>query len=37
VSFLDETLAPRQFAGMALIFLGLAAIDGRVFRMLRNN
>lgn len=28
---LGETLAPRHFAGMALIGLGLAAIDGRVF------
>ena len=29
---LDESLAPRHFAGMALIGLGLAAIDGRLFR-----
>lgn len=29
---LGERLAPRHFAGMALIGLGLAAIDGRVFR-----
>jgi drug/metabolite transporter (DMT)-like permease len=28
--FLDEVIAPRDFAGMALIALGLAAIDGRV-------
>jgi drug/metabolite transporter (DMT)-like permease len=28
---LGEVLAPRHFAGMALIALGLAAIDGRVF------
>lgn len=27
--FLDESLAPRHLAGMALIGLGLAAIDGR--------
>jgi drug/metabolite transporter (DMT)-like permease len=27
---LGESLAPRHFAGMALIGLGLAAIDGRV-------
>jgi drug/metabolite transporter (DMT)-like permease len=27
--FLDETLSARQLAGMALIALGLAAIDGR--------
>ncbi|WP_424932506.1 DMT family transporter [Amaricoccus macauensis] len=32
--FLDEALAPRHFAGMALIGLGLLAIDGRVFRLL---
>jgi drug/metabolite transporter (DMT)-like permease len=30
--FLDEVLAPRHFAGMALIALGLLAIDGRMFR-----
>jgi drug/metabolite transporter (DMT)-like permease len=29
---LNERLAPRHFAGMALIGLGLAAIDGRLFR-----
>ncbi|WP_284734605.1 DMT family transporter [Sphingosinicella terrae] len=29
--FLGETLAPRHFGGLALIVLGLAAIDGRVF------
>ncbi|HWT12204.1 MAG TPA: DMT family transporter [Allosphingosinicella sp.] len=28
--FLGEALAPRDFAGMALIALGLAAIDGRL-------
>jgi len=32
---LGETLAPRQVAGMALIALGLAVIDGRVWRALR--
>ena len=32
--FLGETLEPRHFAGMALIGLGLAAIDGRLVRML---
>lgn len=31
---LDEQLAPRHFAGMAVIALGLAAIDGRVLRIL---
>jgi drug/metabolite transporter (DMT)-like permease len=33
--FLGETLSPRDFAGMALIALGLAAIDGRVLGRLR--
>lgn len=32
---LGERLAWNAFAGMALIFLGLAAIDGRVLRALR--
>jgi drug/metabolite transporter (DMT)-like permease len=32
VLVLDEVLAPRQFAGMVLIALGLAAIDGRLLR-----
>ena len=31
---LDEALQPRQFLGMALIGLGLAAIDGRLWRRL---
>lgn len=35
VLFLGETLTPRQFGGMALIALGLAAIDGRPWRTLR--
>lgn len=30
--FLDETLAPQDFIGLALIALGLAAIDGRLLR-----
>lgn len=30
--FLEETLLPRHFAGMALIGAGLAAIDGRLLR-----
>ena len=30
--FLDEVLAPQDFAGLALIALGLAAIDGRLLR-----
>jgi drug/metabolite transporter (DMT)-like permease len=34
-AFLDEVLLARHFAGMALIAIGLAAIDGRVFRRLR--
>lgn len=32
--FLDETLAPQDFAGLGLIALGLAAIDGRLVRAL---
>lgn len=32
---LGETIRPNAFAGMALIALGLAAIDGRVFRRIR--
>ena len=32
--FLGEMLEPRHFAGMALIGAGLAAIDGRMARML---
>jgi drug/metabolite transporter (DMT)-like permease len=32
--FLGETLAPRDFAGLALIALGLGAIDGRVLSAL---
>ena len=34
--FLGETLLPRHFAGMALIGAGLAAIDGRPWRAIRN-
>jgi drug/metabolite transporter (DMT)-like permease len=33
--FLDEHLAVNHFLGMACIGLGLAAIDGRIFRVLR--
>ena len=32
--FLGESLAPQDFAGLALIALGLAAIDGRVLTSL---
>ena len=32
---LGERLEPRQFAGMALIGVGLAVIDGRIARLLR--
>ncbi|HEX6073025.1 MAG TPA: DMT family transporter [Sphingomicrobium sp.] len=32
--FLGESLAPQDFAGLALIALGLAAIDGRLLRVL---
>ncbi len=35
VMVLDEVMAPKHFAGMALIALGLSAIDGRVFAVLR--
>ncbi|MBA3676033.1 MAG: DMT family transporter [Sphingosinicella sp.] len=35
VVVLGETLAPRHFAGMALIAGGLAAIDGRLLRLAR--
>ena len=35
VTILGERLEPRQFAGMALISLGLGAIDGRPFAFLR--
>lgn len=34
-AFLGEILEPKHFAGMALIGLGLAAIDGRPWRWLR--
>ena len=33
--FLDEVLALRDFAGLALIAVGLAAIDGRLFALVR--
>jgi len=32
--FLNEVLAPQDFIGLALIALGLAAIDGRLFKLL---
>ena len=31
--FLDEVLAPQDFIGLALIALGLAAIDGRLLKL----
>lgn len=34
-TILDERLDPAQFAGMALIFAGLAVIDGRIVGALR--
>ena len=34
---LDERLDPRQFLGMALIGLGLAAMDGRLLRLARQS
>ena len=33
--FLSETLAPQDFAGLGLIALGLAAIDGRLLTAFR--
>lgn len=36
VAFLGEVLEPHHLAGMALIALGLAAIDGRLLRLLRS-
>ena len=33
---LGERLEPRQWAGMALVLAGLAAIDGRIIRLLRS-
>ncbi len=33
--FLEEQLAPRHFAGMALIGIGLAVLDGRITARLR--
>jgi drug/metabolite transporter (DMT)-like permease len=35
MAFLDERLDPRHFIGMALIGVGLAAIDGRLLTLLR--
>jgi drug/metabolite transporter (DMT)-like permease len=35
VTVLHETLEPRHIAGMALIAIGLLAIDGRLWRLLR--
>ena len=34
--FLHEHLEPRHFVGLALIGLGLACIDGRLFRLFRS-
>ncbi len=34
-TFLGERLAPRHFEGMALIGVGLAIIDGRIWRLVR--
>jgi drug/metabolite transporter (DMT)-like permease len=34
-AFLGERLAPRHFEGMALIGIGLAIIDGRIWQLLR--
>jgi drug/metabolite transporter (DMT)-like permease len=35
VLFLGESMAPREFGGLALIALGLAAIDGRLLARAR--
>lgn len=35
ILFLNEVLLPRHFAGMALIGLGLAILDGRPWQRLR--
>ncbi len=35
VGVLGESIHPGEYAGMALIFLGLISIDGRVFRYFR--
>lgn len=35
ITILGETLEPRQLAGMVLIGLGLAAIDGRLWKLIR--
>jgi drug/metabolite transporter (DMT)-like permease len=32
--FLSEVIGPRDFAGLALIAVGLAAIDGRLISVL---
>lgn len=32
IAFLDEVLLPRHMIGMALIGVGLALVDGRLFR-----
>jgi drug/metabolite transporter (DMT)-like permease len=37
VSFLGETLSWRQIAGMIVIFMGLAVMDGRLQRLFRRN
>ena len=34
-AFLDERLTLRDFAGMALIGVGLAVLDGRMLRLVR--
>ena len=37
VSFLGETITPQAIGGMALIGVGLAAIDGRLWRMVHTS
>ena len=35
IAFLGENPSPQSLAGMAVIFLGLILVDGRVFRLWR--
>ena len=35
ISFLNESLLPKHMAGMTMIAIGLAAIDGRIWKWLR--
>ena len=37
IVLLDESIGARQLAGMAAIFIGVAAIDGRAGRFIARN